>query len=164
MKAFAAIFALALVSCATSTVNEPSLARRPAESIDPRVPIPSNPVAGPVDAVLAARLGTLVADGKTGAAMFDSEVGRAQSLAAAAGPAQSDSWVIAQEALSRLEAARAQTVRAAADIDELAASRIQGGGLSVADQAAIEASATELAAMSRRQSEAMDAISAQLSG
>ena len=144
-------------------INEPSLARRPAEAIDPRVPIPSDVVPGPVDPVLAARLVELITAGKAGAASFNSEVGRAEALAAAAGPAQSDSWVDAQEALSRLEGARAETVRAASDIDELAASRVQSGSLSLADQAAIEASSAELNAVIRRQTDIMNGISARLS-
>ncbi|MEO7410683.1 MAG: hypothetical protein ABIU10_05110, partial [Sphingomicrobium sp.] len=115
------LLAIALTACAASTVNEPSLARRPAEAIDPRIPIPPNPVPGPADPALASRLGALVAEGKAGAATFEAELGRTQSLAEAAGPAQSESWIIAQEALSGLEGARSKTTRAVADIDELAA-------------------------------------------
>ena len=160
---FALLLPLGLTACATTNANEPSLARRPAEAIDPRVPIPSNPVAGTVDAALASRLGALVAEGKTGAAEFETEVGRAQSLAAAAGPAQSESWVLAQQALSGLEAARARTTRAVSEIDELAAARIQGGGgLSVADQAAIEASSGELRTASERQAAVLEQIAARL--
>lgn len=162
MKAFAPLFALVLAACATSTINEPSLARRPAEAIDPRVPIPSNPVAGPADAALTARLGALVAEGKAGAATFEAEVARAQSLAEAAGPAESESWVLAQQALSGLEAARARTTRAVSDIDELAASRIQSGTLSAGDQAAIEAASAELRAIDERQAQMLDQISARL--
>ena len=167
MKAFAplpvlGLLTLALAACATSAVNEPSLTRRPAEAIDPRLPIPSNPIAGPVDATLAARLDAYVAEGKAGAATFEAEVARAQALAEAAGPAQSESWVLAQQALSGLEAARARTTRAVSDIDALAATRIQSGGLSAGDQAAVEAASADLQEASERQVEVLDRINARL--
>lgn len=163
MRAIAPLFALGLTACATSTVNEPSLARRPAEAIDPRVPIPSDPVSGPVDAALATRLGVLVAEGKAGAGAFDAEAGRARSLANVAGPAQSESWIVAQQALSGLEAERSRTARALSDIDDIAAGRIQvGGGLSAADLSAIEAASDELRAISQRQSAVLNELAARL--
>jgi hypothetical protein len=162
MRIFLLLIPLGLAACATTNVNEPSLARRPAEAIDPRVPIPSNPVPGPVDGALASRLGALVAEGKAGAAEFEGEVGRAQALAAAAGPSQSESWVLAQQALSGLEAARARTTRALSDIDDLAAGRIQSGGLSAGDQTAIETASNELRAASERQTAVLEEIAARL--
>lgn len=162
MRAFAPLIALGLVGCATSSTTEPSLARRPAEAIDPRLPIPSNPISGPVDAALSARLAELVADGKAGASAFDAEAGKAQSLADAAGPAQSESWIVAQEALSGLEGARATTTRAVSDIDALAAERIQRGALTAGDQAAVEAASAELRAVTDRQSAVVDQLAARL--
>ncbi len=156
------LLALGLTACAATSVNEPSLARRPAEAIDPRVPIPSTPIAGPLDAALQAQLNTLLAAGQSGSADFDAEAGRAQSLAAAAGLAQSESWVQAQQSLSRLEGARSTTAKALADIDELAARRIQSGGLSIGDQAAIEAASAELRAVSDRQADVIASIGARL--
>ncbi len=157
------MIALGLAGCATSTTTtEPSLARRPAEAIDPRLPIPSDPVPGPADVALSARLAQLVAEGKAGAVAFDAEVGQAQALAEAAGPAQSDSWIVAQEALSGLEGARAATARALSDIDALAAERIQRGALTAGDQTAVEAAAAELRAVSRRLSAVFDQLAARL--
>jgi hypothetical protein len=155
--------AIALAACATTTVNEPSLARRPAEAIDPRLPIPSDPVPGPADPALASRLDALVAEGKAGAAVFEAEVGRAQSLAQAAGPKESESWIAAQQALSGLEAARARTTRAVSDIDELAAGRVQsGGGLTAGDQAAFQAASAELRSATERQSAVVDQMTVRL--
>ncbi|MEO8141684.1 MAG: hypothetical protein ABI617_03400 [Sphingomicrobium sp.] len=168
MRSFAVLvvlgpIAVSLAACAASTVNEPSLARRPAEAIDPRIPIPPNPVPGPADPALASRLGALVAEGKAGAATFEAELGRTQSLAEAAGPAQSESWIIAQEALSGLEGARSKTTRAVADIDELAAVRVQSGaGLTAGDQIAIEAASAELRTVTGRQSAVVDQLTARL--
>jgi hypothetical protein len=168
MRAFApfialGLLAMALAACAASTVNEPSLAQRRAEAIDPRVPIPSEPIPGPVDAALASRLGGLVADGKAGAATFDAALAEARRLASAAGPAQSESWIVAQQALSALEAARARTAGALSDIDEIAARRIQSaGGLSASDLAAVEAASAELRAISQRQAAQIDELGARL--
>ena len=163
MRAFAPLFALGLLGCAASSATEPSLARRPAEAIDPRLPIASDPVPGPVDAALGARLSQLVAEGNAGARTFDAQVGQAEALANAAGPTQSESWIIAQQALSGLEGARAASTRAQGDIDGIAASRIQSGnGLTFSDQAAVQAASAELRAVTDRQTTIIDRLSARL--
>lgn len=163
MRALAPLLALVLIGCAASSATEPSLARRPAEAIDPRLPIASDPTPGPVDATLAAQLAKLVAEGKAGAATFDSELGRAQALANAAGPAESESWILAQQALSGLEGARAQTTRALSDVDAVAATRSQTGtGVSFSDMTAIEASSAELRRATDRQAAIIDQLSARL--
>ena len=163
MRAFAPLLALGLIGCAASSTTEPSLARRPAEAIDPRLPIASEPVSGPVDATLAARLSQLIAAGNAGAQRFDAEVGQAQALANAAGPAQSESWILAQQALSGLEGARAATTRALSDVDAIAAARIASGtGLSAADVAALEAASSELRGATDRQATIIDQLSGRL--
>ena len=163
MTVFAPLLALGLIGCAASSATEPSLARRPAEAIDPRLPIASAPTPGPVDAALAAQLAQLVAEGRAGARLFDAEVGQAQVLANAAGPAQSDSWILAQQALSGLEGARARSTKALADVDALAAARILGGtGLSFSDMTAIEAALSDLRALTDRQATTFDRLSARL--
>ena len=154
---------LTLAGCSTTLVNEPSLARRAAESIDPRVPVGGATATGPVDAALAALLGKLVADGNEGARSFDAQLGQTEALAKAAGPTQSESWIVAQEALSALEGARAKTTAALADVDALAAGRIKSGaGLNAADLAVIDAASGELRAIADRQSETIDRIGARL--
>ena len=163
MRAFVPFLALAIAGCATTAATtEPSLGRRAAEAIDPRLPIASEPVAGPVDPALARRLAELVAEGQAGARSFAAAEGQARSLAEAAGAKESESWVQAQQALSGLEAARAASTRALAEIDALAATRIAGGGLAVADLAAVEAAAGELRAVTDGQSQVIDAIGARL--
>ncbi|MCY7271162.1 MAG: hypothetical protein LH485_03780 [Sphingomonas bacterium] len=163
MRLFAPLVALGLIGCTGSKATEPSLARRPAEAIDPRLPIASDPTPGPFDADLAARLSQLVAEGNAGARMFDSELGQAQALANAAGSAQSESWILAQQALSGLEGARARSTRALSDIDALAAARIQSGsGLSFSDMTAIEAASGELRGVTDRQAMTIDRLSARL--
>ncbi len=163
MRAFAPFLVLGLIGCATSSATEPSLARRPAEAIDPRLPIASEPTPGPVDAALAARLSLMVAEGNAGARSFDAEVGKAEALASAAGPRESESWIVAQQALSGLEGARAASTRALADVDSIAASRIKSGtGLSPADLVAVEAASGELRRVTDRQAQIIDTIAARL--
>ncbi len=163
MRQIAPLLLLCLAGCAATSAVEPSLARRPAESIDPRLPLPPDAPPGPVDAALAVRLGRLVADGKEGAGSFDVLVGQAEALANASGPAQSESWIIAQQALSGLEGARARTTTALAEIDSIASARIEsGGGMAPADLAAVEAASSELGAIADRQNATIDRIGARL--
>ena len=152
-----------LAGCAATSANEPSLAQRPAELIDPRLPLSAEAPAGSVDPALASRLGQLVAEGNEGARSFDALVGQAEALAKAAGPAQSESWIVAQQALSGLEGARAKTTAALAEVDSIAAGRIQSGAaLSPADLGAVEAASNELRAIADRQSATIDRIGARL--
>ena len=154
---------LLLAGCAATSGNEPSLARRPAELIDPRLPLPAEAPAGVVAPALADRLGQLVAEGKDGARGFEAQLAKAEALAAAAGPAQSESWIVAQTALSGLEAARAKTTAALAEVDSIASARIEGGaGMSPADLAAVEAASGELGAIAERQNATIDRIGARL--
>ena len=163
MRAFAPLLALGLIGCAASSATEPSLARRSGEAIDPRLPIPSDPTPGPVDAALSQRLAALIAEGNAGAQTFDAQVDQAQVLASAAGPSQSESWIVAQQALSGLEGARASSTRALSDVDAIAAARIASGtGLTVADLAAVEAASSELRAVTDRQTGIIDTIGARL--
>ena len=152
-----------LAGCAASSANEPSLAQRPAELIDPRLPLPAETPTGSVDASLASRLGQLVAEGNEGARSFDALTGQAEALANAAGPSQSESWIGAQQALSGLEAARAKTTAALAEVDSIAAGRIQSGaGLTPADLSAVEAASNALRAIAERQNATIDRIGARL--
>ncbi|MEO7815078.1 MAG: hypothetical protein ABIR87_06505 [Sphingomicrobium sp.] len=152
-----------LAGCATSTANEPSLAQRPAELIDPRLPLPAEAPTGVVAPALADRLGQLMAEGDAGARAFSAQLGSAEALAAAAGPAQSESWIVAQTALSGLEAARAKTTAALAEIDAIASARIAGGaGMSPADLAAVAAASGALGAIADHQSATIDQIGARL--
>ena len=152
-----------LAGCAATSAKEPSLAQRPAELIDPRLPLSAEAPPGSVDPALASRLGQLVAEGNEGARSFDALVGQAEALAKAAGPAQSESWIVAQQAQSGLEAARAKTTAALAEVDSIASGRIQSGAaLSPADLGAVEAASNELRAIADRQNITIDRIGARL--
>ncbi|WP_294123440.1 hypothetical protein [Sphingomonas sp.] len=157
----------ALLAVAACTVPlgdpEPSLAPRPAEAVDPRVPVPGDVPTGVVDTELAVQLGALVAEVGQAVPAFDAKQATAEQAAASAGPMASESWVAAQQALSLLIEQYGVTTRAAANIDQLGSSRLQGQHwISPADQQAIAAAATEVAAISDRQSAAIDRLKDQL--
>jgi len=159
----AASLALLLSACAAPQAGEPSLAPRAAEAIDPRVPIPSETDAGPADPALAARIAELMAEVQRGDAAFQGTAQEAERLAAAAGPAQSDSWIEAQQAVSAMVAARAPVTQALADLDALASSRLAAtGGIAPGDLAAIQAASAEAGSVGNREAAAIDSLQAQL--
>ena len=131
---------------------EPSLAPRPAESIDPRVPIADAMPAGPVDPELAQRIDALLAEARGGEPAFAAREAEAARLAAAAGPVSSESWVAAQQSLSRLVEQFGVTTRVAADIDALASVRLNSNRwIRPRDQQAIGAASSAVAAISEPQ-------------
>jgi hypothetical protein len=127
------------------------------------VPIPANPSPGTVDPSVAAALAGAVTQARSGTAPFSALARRAEALAAVAGPRQSESWVVAQQALSALVAQHGVTTSAAADIDAIAANRIDATRWLVpATRAAIEAAASEVKAINDAQSAIIDRVGARL--
>jgi len=159
------ITVLAVPGCSTPQTAATSLAPRAAENIDPRVPVVGSVDTSPVNPALAERLSQLIAQANSGDGSFRAAAAEAERLAALAGVAESESWILAQQAVSVAVAARAPTARALSDIDETAATAIKvKGSLSSADLAAIEAAAAEVAALDRVQSQIVDALQARLGG
>ena len=160
MRLLLVLSAIALAEgCAAPPHNVPSLAPRAAEGIDPRVPIPGDVIVGPADANLSAHLAALVDQAQAGDSAFQGAAAEAERLAKAAGPQQSESWVIAQQALSAVHAARAPTTRALGDIDALAATALeQQGGLPPGNLVAIQTAASTVSAIDNRQSARIEAI------
>jgi hypothetical protein len=149
--------------CAAPPRNVPSLAPRAAEAIDPRVPIPSEVIVGPADANLSAHLAALIDQAQAGDSAFQSAAAEAERLAQSAGSQQSESWVVAQQALSVAQAARAPTTRALGDIDALAATALERqGGLPPGNLEAIRSAAATVSAIDNRQSERIEAIESRL--
>lgn len=129
----------------------PSLAPRPAEKAyaedaDERQPTPQ-----PDDPALAVEIDRLAAAARSGAAEFDSALPAAQAAAGRAGGSGSDSWVEAQQALSRLEAARARTTAALADLDRLQVERSSAGTLGEGDRERLRAATAEIQALADSQ-------------
>jgi hypothetical protein len=153
------LIAATVSACSVQGGAPPSLLPRPAEAIDPRVPVERPVNSRPVDAALASRLAALVSQAQGGDAAFRPAVARAAQLAAAAGGSHSESWIVAQEALSAAIAERAPTARALADIDALGADKLQAQqGLSPADLEAIRSAGSVVEAIDQRQAGALAAI------
>jgi hypothetical protein len=141
-----------LAACSHSTLNSPSLAPRAAEAIDPRLPVERALVERPAGAGLREQLATLLSRARAGDAAFHVALGSAERAAAAAGPARSESWVSAQQMLSALEAARAATPKALADIDAVAGEAVaKKGAIGTSDLAAVRGAAEEAGALDRAQ-------------
>lgn len=141
----------------------PSLAPRPAEKAyaddsDERRATPQ-----PDDPALAAQIGRLAAAARAGASEFDAALPAAEAATGSAGGSGSDSWIEAQQALSRLEAARARTTAALADLDALAVERSAAGTLSTADAERLRAAAARLQALADAQAERVKRLSERLS-
>jgi hypothetical protein len=127
------------------------------------VPIASNPSPGTVEPAVAAALASAVAQARGGMATFNALARRAEALAAAAGPRQSESWIAAQQALSALGAQHGVTTDAAADIDAIAAAKIDATRWLVpATRAAIEAAAAEVGSISGAQRAIITRLTARL--
>jgi hypothetical protein len=135
-----------LAGCAKPEGDFPSLAQRPAEreyaaerAAPPRVrpPLPDDPA-------IPGRLAAFVGAARAGEADFARAYEAAQVATAKAGPAGSDSWTIAQEAVSRAIAAQAPVSRALADLEQYAATRSTTAPISPDDLARLRAAAAEV--------------------
>ncbi|HVM23338.1 MAG TPA: hypothetical protein VM308_08595 [Sphingomicrobium sp.] len=156
---------LALSACAAPGGPYPSLQPRAAEQIDPRLPVVRPVNQRPVTSALASRLDALVAQARAGDASFAPAIAAAERLAAAAGAKGSESWTVAQEALSAAVEARSATTAALGDIDAIAATALETqGGIAPSDLAAIQSAAAEAAAIEQRQAARIRAIQGRLGG
>ncbi|SEH14176.1 hypothetical protein SAMN05428974_1121 [Sphingopyxis sp. YR583] len=157
---------LSLPACAGTQANDgPSLAKRAVEGrfdVAPPAVVVAPP--GPLPTDLAGRLQRWESDGAAGQQAFAAERGAtASAVSAAAGaPVASERWVVAQQAITRLTAARAPLTTALADIDRLYIER------SVDDQIDglpdIYALRDRLADLASAQDAVLEALNAQLPG
>ena len=112
---------------------------------------------------LAQQVDRLVAQARAGDAAFQPLAEQAGALAEAAGPKESESWIVAQQALSAAVAARAPVAAAVGDIDALGAQRIKAlGGIGAGDLAAIQSAAARVAEIDTREVATIDGIQAKL--
>jgi hypothetical protein len=157
---------LPLPACAAKQANDgPSLAKRAIEGrfdVAPPAVVVAPP--GPLPTDLAGRLQRWESDGAAGQQAFAAErAATASAVSAAAGaPVGSERWVVAQQAISRLTAARAPLTAALADIDRLYLER------SVDEQIDglpdIYALRDRLADLASTQDAVLEALNAQLPG
>lgn len=153
----------ALGACSSGAGHYPSLAPRAAEAIDPRLPVVRPINDRPVSASLESQLSALVAQARDSEAAFEPAAADAERLASSAGARQSESWIVAQEALSTAVAARKPTALALADIDALGLTALQTqGGIAPNDLAAIQSAGAEVSKIARGQTDRIDAIQKRL--
>jgi len=166
VKPAASLLPLLLLSaCANPSLKVPSLAARPAEAIDPRLPVPDLSGEIPLDPALAERLQALVRQAQSTQGPFDAAILQAERAAAAAGSKDSESWIAAQQALSAAIGARYPTTRALGDVDALSAARLKERGfIAPRDLAAIRDAAEVIAAIDQRQASRVDAVQGRLGG
>ncbi len=164
MRPFPPLLIVAVAACAPGTVNAPSLAPRATEAIDPRVPVPEPALPASPDRRLVDQLDSLVAQASAGDEGFRLLAERAAQLAEAAGPKESESWIVAQQALSAAIAARAPVARAVGDIDALGSAQVQQlGGIGAANLEAMKAAAARVAEIDEREAATIAQLQARLS-
>ena len=157
------LLALLATSCASTSGVAPSLAPRPAEAIDPRLPVADQSASIPADQALATQIDTLVAQAEAATSGFADAIARAEQLATSAGAAQSESWIAAQEALSAAVAARYPVTRALGDLDALSAARVrERGGLTRADQQLFDAASRRIGLIDQNQAEQVGRVQRRL--
>ncbi|WP_033074587.1 hypothetical protein [Sphingopyxis sp. MWB1] len=122
-----AALGMTLSACVTSSqADAPSLGKRAVEGrLDVAVPQPVVAPPGPLPNDLAGRLARWESDAVAAQRAFATERNAAATLVAQARGAAvaSEAWVVAQQAISRMVAARAPLTGALADIDRLYVSR-----------------------------------------
>ncbi len=162
----AATASLSLAACATAQDSgAPSLAKRSVEGrfdVAPPAVVVAPP--GPLPADLNGRLARWDTDAAAAQQAFAAERNVTASLvsAAAGAPVASERWVVAQQAISRLIAARAPLTAALADIDRLYLDRSVDDAIDGLPE--IYALRDRLAEMVSMQDALIAALSGQLAG
>jgi hypothetical protein len=156
LPGLAIFLAASLAGCAAQG-DYPSLAPRPAEREDwTEEPVHAAPAVA-ADPALRTQIAALLARAREGERAFAADLPAAERATAHIGPQGSDSWVEAQQAISRVEAARSRTDEAAAELHQLRLQRT-GQPTSSADLAAIDAAIAEVATLTERQQQRFDRI------
>jgi len=135
----------------------PSLAARPDERLAIEEPVRAAPVVAD-DPAVRARIAALLGEARRGEQAFDADHGAAARAASRAGARGSDSWIAAQQALSRVEAARGRTSDAATELHQLAVERA-AQPMSAADRRALEEAVAEADQLVAAQQTRIDRLS-----
>jgi hypothetical protein len=150
--------AAALLAACVSQGPFPSLAPRPAEREDwTEEPVRAAPAIAD-DAGLRARIAALRDEVQAGARDFEADFGPAERAAAHAGREGSEGWIEAQQAISRLEAARGRSAAALTELHQLRLTRA-GQPTSAADLALLDSAAHDAEALAARQQQRIDRLS-----
>ncbi len=171
LRRLATLFALLWFGSIESAHAEPrtypSLSRRPVESRDRDAELvkaaAEQAQAAPqaLSPVVATQLDRLSKQASVGGAAFDRDVSASDRAVATAGgaPATSESWVLAQQALSALDASRFDSIAALAGMDSIYVEQLNGGG----DATAVDGYRTPVLAMVDRQNDRLDSLRLRLS-
>jgi hypothetical protein len=131
----AALAGASLAGCVTEGPF-PSLAPRPDERLAIEEPVREAPIVAD-DPAVRTRVAALLDEARQGERAFDADYGAAARASSRAGPTGSDSWIAAQQAISRVEAARGRTSDAATALHQLGLERADQP-LSAADRQALD--------------------------
>ncbi len=149
------------VESAHAQRSYPSLSRRPVESRDRDAEVAkaaaAEPVtARPLDPAVVSELAKLSSTANAGASAFDKGLADSdRAVGAAKGAAiASESWVVAQEALSVLDASRFGSVTALAGIDTIYINQLDMGG----DASAVDAYRMPVLAIVDGQNDRLDSL------
>lgn len=173
LKPLLPLAATALLGACASQQGFPSLAPRPVEwelAGKPPPPCHSAPTATPApaaaaiadDPALATRVTELLGEARRGERAFSALLGPAQASARRATGVGSEAWIEAQEGVSRLEAVRAPTVDALAELEALSLARANSA-TSEADRERLLAAAADVRRLADAQREQLDRLSRALS-
>lgn len=155
-----AALTLLLAGCAAQG-SFPSLAPRAVERIGDEEPVVRSPNI-PANPELAARVAELLAVARRGGAAYEAALPGTARAVSAAGAAGSESWIEAQQALSRLEAARGPTAEALVQLDRLRSERARQP-TSEADFAALLGAIETVESMAQEQKARIERLQASLS-
>lgn len=159
---------LAIVACLGACMEAgdyPSLKPRAFEKAGrDAADLPSPPPAVPANPQVLARIAAFMAQAEQGQSAFAAELGAARPVIGQAGVPDSESWIMAHQRLSGLDASRAATVAALADLDALTIAGVDAAGvrLAEADLAAIRAAGEAIAALLEAQQRIIEELGASI--
>jgi len=158
MRVVSILLALGLVACGTTNSNLPSLDARPAETIDPRLPIgQAEPDYGTLS--VGRQIAEIEASADVGTSAFAALEAETIAAVEARDEQGGEAWTAAQQALSRLDAARQPVAKALGDLDALATDpMVAKQWLTPANREALQAASARIAVVDKRQSDLIDRL------
>ena len=132
-----------------------SMAERPNQTVAP---------SAATDPQLPGRIAALVASAQQGQRAFEALLPQARSAVRRAGAMSSDSWIAAQQEISRLEAVRAPTADALGELESLVLAGSRDAAANGADRQRISAAAAEVRTLADSQQAEIGTLNAALTG
>jgi hypothetical protein len=155
-----------LAGCAENPHNSPSLAPRSIERLSVAAPEEQAPVIAllPPDAPLPQKLGLLVDQARKADEQFKASIDPTRSLVTAAANAErgTENWVVAQQAITRLDSLRSPVRDALQKLDGLQSETVYSGG-SLAEIASLDKALSNVVDLDTFESSTIAEISGSLS-